>query len=66
LAQTPRERDISPCDEFSGIGRTTDNATLQDSLHAYAGPTPFPEVVTPDTVSGNPMKIAYVAVYNKK
>jgi hypothetical protein len=124
-----------PCNEFSGIGRTTENATLQDSFHTYAieldkrvqpnqlrfyldgvnfgtisanevpadtwasatghgffvildvamggafpwaecnffphpggcsGSTPFPEVVTPNTVSGKPMKIAYVAVYNKK
>jgi hypothetical protein len=29
------------------------------------GPTPFPQVVTPDTVSGKPMKVAYVAVYEK-
>src|SRR6266542_2663717 len=94
-----------PCNEFSGIGKTTDNATLQDSFHTYAmeldksvqpnelrffldvavggsfpwaecnffphaggcsGSTPFPEVVTPATVSGKPMKVAYVAVYNKK
>jgi hypothetical protein len=124
-----------PCNEFSGIGRTTENATLQDSFHTYAmeldksiepnqlrfyldgvnygtisadqvpaetwaaatdhgffvildvavggsfpwaecnffphpggcsGSTPFPEVVTPQTVSGVPMKVAYVAVYNKK
>jgi hypothetical protein len=124
-----------PCNEFSGIGKSTDNATLQDSFHTYAmeldksvqpnelrfylddvnygtiysdqvpaetwasatahgffiildvamggsfpwaecnffphpggcsGSTPFPEVVTPATVSGKPMKVAYVAVYNKK
>jgi Glycosyl hydrolases family 16 len=124
-----------PCNEFSGIGKTTDNATLQDSFHTYAmeldksvepnqlrfyldgvnfgtiyanqvpadvwadatdhgffiildvamggsfpwaecnffphaggcsGSTPFPEVVTPNTVSGKPMKVAYVAVYNHK
>ncbi len=28
-----------------------------------SGSTPFPQVVTPQTVSGKPMKIAYVAVY---
>jgi beta-glucanase (GH16 family) len=124
-----------PCNEFSGIGKTTDDATLQDSFHTYAmeldksvepnqlrfyldsvnfgtiyadqvpadvwesatghgffiildvavggsfpwaecnffphaggcsGSTPFAEVVTPSTVSGKPMKVAYVAVYNKK
>jgi beta-glucanase (GH16 family) len=124
-----------PCNEFSGIGKTTDDATLQDSFHTYAmeldksvepnqlrfyldsvnfgtiyadqvpadvwesatghgffiildvavggsfpwaecnffphaggcsGSTSFPEVVTPNTVSGKPMKVAYVAVYNKK
>jgi beta-glucanase (GH16 family) len=124
-----------PCNEFSGIGKTADNATLQDSFHTYAmeldrsiepnqlrfyldavnfgtisadqvpaavwsaatahgffvildvavggafpwaecnffphaggcsGSTPFPEVVTPTTVSAKPMKVAYVAVYNKK
>jgi hypothetical protein len=124
-----------PCNETSGIGKTTDNSTLQGSFHTYAmeldksvepnqlrfyldgvnfgtiyadqvpaatwasatdhgffvildvavggafpwaecnffphaggcsGSTPFPEVVTPDTVSGKPMKVAYVAVYNKK
>ena len=124
-----------PCNEFSGIGTTTDNTTLQDSFHTYAmeldtsvqpsqlrfyldgvnfgtiyanqvpadtwasatghgffiildvamggsfpwaecnffphpggcsGSTPFPEVVTPNTVSGKPLKVAYVAVYNKK
>jgi len=123
-----------PCNETSGIGKTVDNATLQDSFHTYAmeldksvepnqlrfyldganfgtiyadqvpaevwadatdhgffvildvamggafpwaecnffphpggcsGSTPFPEVVTPNTVSGKPMKVAYVAVYNK-
>jgi beta-glucanase (GH16 family) len=26
----------------------------------------YPQVVTPDTISGKPMKVAYVAVYNKK
>jgi len=31
-----------------------------------SGSTPFPEVVTPSTVSGKAMKVAYVAVYNKK
>jgi hypothetical protein len=31
-----------------------------------SGSTPFPEVVTPNTVSGKPLKVAYVAVYNKK
>ncbi|MGZ4358556.1 MAG: glycoside hydrolase family 16 protein [Gaiellaceae bacterium] len=31
-----------------------------------SGSTPFPEVVTSSTVSGKPMKVAYVAVYNKK
>ena len=31
-----------------------------------SGFTPYPQVVTPDTVSGKPMKVAYVAVYNKK
>ena len=31
-----------------------------------SGSTPFPQVVTPDTVSGKPMKVAYVAVYNRK
>lgn len=30
-----------------------------------SGSTSFPEVVTPNTVSGKPMKVAYVAVYNK-
>jgi hypothetical protein len=25
-----------PCNEFSGIGKTADNATLQDSFHTYA------------------------------
>src|SRR5262245_21859012 len=124
-----------PCNESSGIGKTTDDATLQSSFHAYAmeldmsvepnqlrfyldgvnygtihanqvpaetwadatdhgffvildvamggafpwaecnffphaggcsGSTPFPEVVTPNTVSGKPMKVAYVAVYNKE
>jgi hypothetical protein len=30
------------------------------------GATPFPQVVTPNTISGVPMKIAYVAVYNKQ
>lgn len=124
-----------PCNETSGIGTTTDNATLQDSFHTYAmeldtsvqpnqlrfyldgvnfgtiyadqvpaqtwasatghgffvildvavggafpwaecnffphaggcsGSTPFPEVVTSSTVSGKAMRIAYVAVYNKK
>jgi beta-glucanase (GH16 family) len=124
-----------PCNETSGIGGTTENATLQDGFHTYAmeldksvqpnqlrfyldgtnfftinasqvpsdvwanatdhgffvildvamggafpwaecnffphaggcsGSTPFPQVVTPDTVSGKPMKVAYVAVYEKK
>ena len=124
-----------PCNEFNGIGRSINDATLQDSFHTYAieldksvepnqlrfylddvnygtihadqvptdtwanatdhgffvildvavggsfpwaecnffphpggcsGFTPFPQVVTPDTVSGKPMKVAYVAVYNKK
>ena len=124
-----------PCNESSGIGKTADNPTLQDSFHTYAmeldrsiepnqlrfyldgvnfgtisadqvpaavwsaatahgffvildvavggafpwaecnffphaggcsGSTPFPEVVTPTTVSAKPMKVAYVAVYNKK
>jgi hypothetical protein len=124
-----------PCNETNGIGKTTENATLQDSFHTYAmeldksvqpnqlrfyldgvnfgtiyanqvpaetwasatahgffvildvavggafpwaecnffphaggcsGFTPFPEVVTPNTVSGKPMKVAYVAVYAKK
>jgi beta-glucanase (GH16 family) len=123
-----------PCNETSGIGGTTDNASLRRSFHTYAmeldksvepnqlrfyldganfftitatqvpadvwadatdhgffvildlaiggafpwaecnffphaggcsGSTPFPEVVTPDTVPGKPMKIAYVAVYAK-
>ena len=31
-----------------------------------SGFTPFPQVVTAGTVSGKPMKVAYVAVYNKK
>jgi beta-glucanase (GH16 family) len=31
-----------------------------------SGFTPFPQVVTPNTVSGVPMTVAYVAVYNKK
>ena len=31
-----------------------------------SGSTPFPQVVTPDTVSGKPMKVAYVAVYEKR
>jgi hypothetical protein len=122
-----------PCNETSGIGKTTDNAGLQSSFHTYAmeldktvepnqlrfyldgvnfgtiyadqvpagvwsdatdhgffiildvaiggafpwaecnffphpggcsGSTPFPEVVTANTVSGRPMKVAYVAVYN--
>jgi beta-glucanase (GH16 family) len=30
-----------------------------------SGSTPFPQVVTPDTVSGKPMKVGYVAVYEK-
>ena len=30
-----------------------------------SGFTPFPQVVTPQTVSGVPMTVAYVAVYNK-
>ena len=30
-----------------------------------SGSTPFPQVVTPETVSGVPMTVAYVAVYNK-
>jgi len=30
-----------------------------------SGSTPFPEVATPATVSGVPLKVAYVAVYNK-
>jgi beta-glucanase (GH16 family) len=30
-----------------------------------SGSTPFPQVVTPSTLPGKPMKIAYVAVYNK-
>jgi hypothetical protein len=124
-----------PCNEFNGIGKTVDAATLQDSFHTYAieldksvepnqlrfylddlnygtidadevpadtwanatdhgffiildvavggsfpwaecnffphaggcaGSTPFPQVVTPETVSGKPMKVAYVAVYNRK
>jgi beta-glucanase (GH16 family) len=124
-----------PCNETSGIGRTIDYTTLQDSFHTYAveldksvepnqlrfylddanygtiyadqvpadvwanatdhgffiildvavggafpwaecnlfphaggcsGSTPFPQVVTPDTVSAKPMKVAYVAVYNRK
>ena len=124
-----------PCNEFSGIGKPVDDATLQDAFHTYAteldksvepnqlrfylddvnygtihadqvptdtwanatdhgffiildvavggsfpwaecnffphaggcsGFTPYPQVVTPDTVSGKPMKVAYVAVYNKK
>ena len=124
-----------PCNEFSGIGKSRDDATLQNGFHTYAieldksvepnqlrfylddvnygtihadevpaatwadatdhgffiildvavggsfpwaecnffphpggcsGSTPFPEVVTEHTVSGKPMKVAYVAVYNKK
>jgi hypothetical protein len=124
-----------PCNEPNGIGKTTENSTLQDSFHTYAmeldksvepnelrfyldgrnygtihadqvpantwadatdhgffiildvavggafpwaecnifphpggcsGFTPFPQVVTPETVSGQPMKVAYVAVYNRK
>jgi beta-glucanase (GH16 family) len=124
-----------PCNEFNGIGKSIDDATLQDTFHTYAveldtrvepnqlrfylddlnygtifadqvppdtwanatghgffiildvavggsfpwaecnffphtggctGPTPFPEVVTADTVSGRPMKVAYVAVYSKE
>jgi hypothetical protein len=31
-----------------------------------SGSTPFPDVVTPATVPGKPMRVAYVAVYNKK
>jgi hypothetical protein len=31
-----------------------------------SGFTPFPQVVTQDTVSGVPMTVAYVAVYNKR
>jgi hypothetical protein len=31
-----------------------------------SGSTPYPQVVTPDTLSGKPMKVAYVAVYTKK
>ncbi|HWC73344.1 MAG TPA: glycoside hydrolase family 16 protein [Gemmatimonadales bacterium] len=31
-----------------------------------SGSTPFPEVVTPATISGVPMKVAYVAVYSKE
>jgi beta-glucanase (GH16 family) len=31
-----------------------------------SGSTSFPDVVTPNTVSGKAMKVAYVAVYNKK
>lgn len=123
-----------PCNETSGIGGTTNDATLQDRFHTYAmeldrsvvpnqlrfylddrnfftidqsqvpndvwqnatdhgffvildvamggafpwaecnffphpggcsGSTPFAQVVTPDTVSGKPMKVAYVAVYEK-
>jgi Glycosyl hydrolases family 16 len=30
-----------------------------------SGSTPFPDVVTPGTVSGKPMKVAYVAVYQE-
>jgi beta-glucanase (GH16 family) len=30
-----------------------------------SGSTPFPQVATPNTIPGKPMKIAYVAVYNK-
>jgi Glycosyl hydrolases family 16 len=30
-----------------------------------SGSTPFPQVVTPATVSGKPMKVGYVAVYNR-
>ncbi len=30
-----------------------------------SGSTPFPQMVTPATVSGKSMKIAYVAVYNR-
>ena len=30
-----------------------------------SGSTPFPQVATPQTVSGVPLKVAYVAVYNK-
>jgi hypothetical protein len=124
-----------PCNEFNGIGKSIDNATLQNGFHTYAieldksvepnqlrfylddvnygtihadqipadtwtdatdhgffiildvavggsfpwaecnffphpggcsGSTPFPQVVTPDTVPGKPMKVAYVAVYNRK
>jgi hypothetical protein len=129
---------LGPCNEFNGIGGTTDVATssLQGSFHTYAveldrrvepnqlrysldGTTfftinasqvpaqtwtdavdhgffiilnvavggsfpwaectffphaggcntpwaPYPQVVTADTMSGKPMKVAYVAVYNKK
>jgi beta-glucanase (GH16 family) len=31
-----------------------------------SGSTPYPQVVTPDTVSGVPMKVGYVAVYATK
>jgi beta-glucanase (GH16 family) len=31
-----------------------------------SGSTPYPQVVTPNTTSGKPMKVGYVAVYNKK
>jgi beta-glucanase (GH16 family) len=124
-----------PCNEFSGLGVTHDDSTLQSSFHTYAmeldrsvspqvinfyfdgtltgsisettvgsaawadatdhgffaildvaiggsfpwaecnffphpngcsGSTPYPQVVTDATVSGVPMKVAYVAVYTSK
>ena len=30
-----------------------------------SGSTPFPEVATPATVPGKPLKVAYVAIYNR-
>jgi beta-glucanase (GH16 family) len=136
LATSNGDGTSGPCHEFNGIGRTTDNPTLQDGFHTYtmeldksmspqqirfyldgtlygtisqtdvgndaawsqatdhgffiildvamggsfpwaecnffphaggcSGSTPFPQVVTDNTVSGQPMKVGYVAVYTKK